>query len=232
MNDTATHTIRVADVATTGQDRLDGPVLLDAIRDALTEYGAIRLSFGGVSCVTPTLVNEAMVPLLEDSTIETLRNQVMLVDVSRGIVETVRRCMENGASRNDGKLTTLADIDVTRLPVLDMVKDDDGCYQLAGDLHMPDEIPDHLNPFIRGRDLDDATIERMIEEERRPLDSDESAFDRMMRPTLRDLGITVIRCRDERRDMRDFDMVCGLDLPNRGFDHRAHNSAPRSYRRR
>jgi len=234
MNDTATHTVRVADIATTGQDRIDGPLLLDAIRAALDEHGAVRLSFRGMTSVTPSLVNEAMVPLLEDASIETLRSQVVIVDVTRHVGETVKRCMEHGVRWNAGEFTPLNDADIARMPILEMEQDADGRYQVVGDLHAGDAIPDHLNPFIRACDMDDASIERMIDDElNRPYDPDESAMDRLMRPTLRDRGISVIQCRDESRDMFErFEKISISGLPGQGFDYRSKNQAPRSYRRR
>lgn len=234
MTDTSTPTLRVADIATTGQDRIDGPVLLDAIRAALDEHGAVRLSFNGMTSVTPSLVNEAMVPLLEDASIETLRSQVIIVDVTRHVGETVKRCMEHGVRWNAGEFTPLNADDIARMPVLEMEQDADGRYQVVGDLHAPAEIPDHLNPFIRARDLDDAALERLIDSElNRPFDPDESAMDRMMRPTLRDRGITVIQCRDDSRDMfARFEKISMCGLPGQGFDYRSKNQAPRSYRRR
>lgn len=228
MNDTATPTIRVADIATSGQDRLDGPLLLDAIRVALDEHGAVRLSFKDMSSVTPTLVNEAMVPLLENASIDALRKQVMIVDVTRHVGDVVRRCMENGVRWNAGEFDAINGIDPSRTPIIDMEQDADGSYRPVGEPRIPDEA----NPFVRAH-LDDAAIERMIEDEaRRPLDSDDSVFDRMMKPTLRDHGITVIRCEPDRHDRFD-DFAClGPDLPARGYDFRAKNAAPRSYRRR
>lgn len=234
MNDTVTHTVRVADIATTGQDRIDGPLLLDALRAALDEHGAVRLSFKDMASVTPTLVNEAMVPLLENASIDALRSQVIIVDVTRHVGETVKRCMEHGVRWNAGEFTGLTGADIARMPLLETEQDEDGRYQVVGDLHAADEIPDHLNPFIRACDLDDAALERLIDGEmNRPYDPDESAMERMMRPTLRDRGITVIRCRDETRDMFDrFEKISMRGLPGGGFDHRSKNEAPRSYRRR
>lgn len=234
MDDTATHTIRVADVATTGQDRIDGPVLLDAIRAALDEHGAIQLSFRDVSYVSPTLVNEAMVPLLEKSSIDVLRQQVLLVDASRHIADTVRNCMEHGVRWNAGEFTSLTAHDLARVPVIEMEKDENGQFRMTGELHVPDQIPDELNPFVRGCDLDDAALERLIDAERnRVIDPDESVMERMMRPTLRDRGITVIECRDDSRDMFDrFEKITISGLPGGGFDYRSKNEAPRSYRRR
>lgn len=228
MNDTATPTIRVADIATSGQDRLDGPLLLDAIRAALDEHGAVRLSFRDMSSVTPTFVNEAMVPLLENASIDTLRRQVMIVDVTRHVGDAVRRCMEHGTRWNAGEFDVVNGIDPATMPLIEMEQDADGRYQPVAE----PTIPDEANPFIR-RHLDDLTIERMIEDEhRRPIDSDDSIFERMMKPTLRDHGITVIRCTADRFDhLADFACIAA-DLPAKGYDYRAKNAAPRSYRRR
>lgn len=236
MNDTKTNTVRVADIATTGQDRIDGPLLLDAIRDALDRHGAVRLSFRDMSCVTPSLINEAMVPLLEDSPIETLRTQVLLVDTTRHVADTVRYCMEHGTRWNAGEFAPLSAGDIARMPILDMEQDEEGRYQIVGDLHIPaTDIPDHLDPFVRTGNVDDAATERLIEQElaHRPLTSEESLMESMMRPTLRDRGITVIRCGDEPRDaMSHFERISVRELGTGGFDHRAMNQAPRSYRRR
>ena len=166
MVDQSTHTIRVADIATSKMDRTDGPALLNAIRAGIEEHGVICLSFKDVHTLTPTLINEAMVPLLEDVSIEKLRTQIILVDATRPMADTIRRCMENGVRWN------------------------------AGDL------------------------------------SKDSLIDRLARATPRDLGVTVIECRDEHLDIHRANKAIVSDLPKSGYDHRAQNGAPRSYRKK
>ncbi|MFZ3482013.1 hypothetical protein [Sphingomonas sp. 3-13AW] len=60
-----------------------------------------------------------------------------------------------------------------------------------------------------------------------------TAFERMMRPTAEDRGVTIVRCRAEPDDMiRRLEQLSARELPSVAYDFRARNSAPRSYRRR
>jgi hypothetical protein len=203
MTDAQSATIRVADHVSTGQDRVDGPALLDVIRAGLDEHGAVRLSFEDVSCVTPTLLNEAMVPLLDGSSIETLRQQVVLVDATRHVADMVRRCMEHAVRWNAGEFVvldvgargaSLAEADVT---------------------------------YEKVATLDGATLELLLDvtrdiDGRLDVDGD-SAFERMMGED-RSRRCMSIRCSDVDRDMARFEKISVVDLPPGGYDHRAENA--------
>lgn len=214
MTNTSRKTIRVAELLTTRQDRIDGPVLLDAIRTALDEHGVVCLSFTDVEYVTPTLVNEAMVPLLDDVPFEEIKTRVLILDVTRHIGDVIRGCMENGVRWNEGN--------ARMVPVIEAERDRSGSCRIVGDLH----------GMIDLASLTEDDIDALVQSEAdRRSDPSATLFQQVVGRGVRDRGVTLYRRRDDARDMLDMPHMAG-DLPTSGFDHRAHNAAPRSYRRR
>ena len=73
----------------------EGHALLEVLRPAVAEGGA-ELDFSGTRLHMPPFFNAGITALLEDYTLQQLRERLTIRNLPGHSVETLKRCLENG----------------------------------------------------------------------------------------------------------------------------------------
>ena len=84
-------TVKVLDIADSCYSWEDGKAVYDEIKDYLVARHDVRLSFSGVSVVTSTFVNAALIDLLDSVDFETIREHLTIADVNSYVADMIVR---------------------------------------------------------------------------------------------------------------------------------------------
>lgn len=91
--------IRVLDLVQGCSTNDEGAVIYDAIKASLVKTGQAVVSFDGVSYATSSFVNSAFLGLLDDMTLEEVKERLSIVRSRGQINNLVRRIMTDPPTR-------------------------------------------------------------------------------------------------------------------------------------
>lgn len=74
----------------------DGAVIAQVLHDAFSRGEKVQLSFAGISDVTSSFVNAAVVSQLSTYPADWVKRHLAIRDVSSPSADVIRRCMANG----------------------------------------------------------------------------------------------------------------------------------------
>lgn len=82
--------IRVLDIVERCYSDMDGQKVYRAIFDCISKNEPVTISFDGVDVVPSSFVNSAFIPLLDDFSFETVKDNLSFIDSSPQINEMIK----------------------------------------------------------------------------------------------------------------------------------------------
>ena len=89
--------VRILDAAPAADTNSQGEAVLVRLLAALSRDETVTVSFDGVTNVTSSFVNAALVPLLETMSFSEIKKRVRIINSNRQISDMIKRRLEHEA---------------------------------------------------------------------------------------------------------------------------------------
>jgi uncharacterized protein DUF4325 len=92
--------INILSIVSRCDTHADADIVYKALKSALTVHGRVKLSFAGVSSISSSFVNVALVPLLDDMTFSDIQNRVTVANIAPQAADMIKRCFNAALNKN------------------------------------------------------------------------------------------------------------------------------------